>query len=153
MAHIIDLACEITEIRSRYLRIHDAVFGLSVRRSASVLQRRTSAFYGDRERELSVLEKELAEMESALAEVNSDEMTKRARNEVHAALMQYTEKLVAVVADLKRICGNLSLDEAGYRRLSDTGESRFRHDKIRYDYAIQELKRWGAKMNELFATF
>ncbi len=153
MAHIIDLACAITEIRSRYLKIHEAVFGLSVRRSASVLQRRTSAFYGDRERELSILEAELATMESALAEVNGDELTKRARNEVHAALVQYTGKLVAAVGDLKKICGNLSLDEAGYRRLSNTGDSRFRHDKIRYDFAIQELKRWGAKMNALFASF
>ncbi len=153
MAHIIDLACEIAEIRSRYLKIHGAVFGLSVRRSASVLQRRTSAFYADRERELSALKAELASKESALAGIRSDQMTKRARNEVHAALTQYTSRLIAAVGDLKGICRNLSLDEVGYRRLSASGESRFRRDKIRYDYAMQDLKRWGAKMNELFATF
>ncbi len=153
MAHIIDLACEITGIRGRYLKIHEAVFGLSVRRSASVLQGRTSVFYADRERELSALQAELEAMESALAGVHSNEMTKRARNEVHAALTQYTSRLVAAVGDLKEICRNLSLDEAEYRRQSDKGESRFRRDKIQYDHAIQELKRWGAKMNELFATF
>ena len=153
MAHIIDLACEITEIRSRYLKIHEAVFGLSVRRSASVLQRRASAFYADRERELSALKAELAAKESALAGVRSNEMTKRARNEVHASLTHYTSRLVAAVGDLKEICGNLSLDEAEYRRLSANGESRFRRDKIQYDFAFQDLKRWGAKMNELFARF
>jgi hypothetical protein len=153
MAHIIDLACGITDIRSRYLKIHGSVFGLSVRRSASLLQRRTSVFYGDRECELYVLEAELMRLESALAEVDADELTKRARNEVHATLVQYTGRLVATVGHLKEICRNLSLDEAAYRRSADNGESRFRHDQIRYDYSIQELKRWGAKMNDLFSTF
>jgi len=153
MAHIIGLACEITGIRSRYLKIHDSVFGLSVRRSASLLQRRAPIFYGDRECELYVLEAELVRLESALAEVDADEMTKRARNEVHAALVQYTSRLLATVRHLKEICRNLSLDEAEYRRSADNGESRFRHDKIRYDYSIQELKRWGGKMNDLFSSF
>jgi hypothetical protein len=153
MAHIIDLACEITEIRSRHLKIHDSVFGLSVRRSASLLQRRAPTFYGDRECELYVLEAELMRLESALAAVDADEMTKRARNEVHATLVQYTDRLVATVRYLKEICRNLSLDEAEYRRSADNGESRFRHDQIRYDYSIQELRHWGAKMNDLFSTF
>lgn len=153
MAHIINLACEITGIRSRYLRIHDSVFGFSVRRSASLLQRRAPIFYGDRERELCALKEQLVELESALARVDSDELTKRARNEVHATLVQYTGRLVATVGHLKEICRNLSLDEAAYRRSADNGESRFRHDQIHYDYSIQELKRWGAKMNDLFSSF
>ena len=153
MAHIIDLACEITEIRSRYLKIHHAVFGLSLRRSASMLRRGTTVFYGDRERELCALEEQLVKLEPVLAKVDSDELTRRAGRQVHDALVQYTSSLVTTVRHLREMCGNLSLDEAEYRRVADNGDSRFRHDKIRYDFSIQELKRWGAKMNQLFTTF
>ena len=153
MAHIIDLACDITEVRSRYLKIHDAVFGLSLRRSAYLIGRGTSAFYGDRERELCALEEQLVKLESVLAQVDSDELTRRAGRQVHAALMEYTSRLATTVIHLKEICGKLSLDEAEYRRLADNGDSRFRRDKIRYDCSVQELRRRGAKMNELFSTF
>ncbi len=150
MAHIIELACEVSRIHARYARIHQTMFGFSMRRAVLKITGQGGIVYVESGQALANFQAELETVQSDLTSLDVSELTRHAGDEVFTSLLHYTTALLTTIQTLMRISHQLSKDETEYRSVAGQEQSQFQADKVIYDHAIQELGHWGAHLNELF---
>lgn len=148
---LLRIACDIAAVARRYNEVHRAMFGFSMRRILLALQ-------GSRAMDLPALESELESIESAAGrierELNSDgldDLPRRAKTAIdfRDALLAYSRAVSDAAHQLQHICHGLESETTGCPESSGYSETRFKHDKAAYDPAVQEYKRWGARLTEL----
>ena len=153
MAHVVLLAQEVSRVFNRYKKIHDEVF--SLRNAVKI-----SAFHrGHREidllaheQELALLRNEIGDIQATLTGISSVDLKRISVEDFCDALLRYSEALWDTVNKLQVICRNLRLEHEGVERYSDYSMEFFRRDRVTYDDSIQQYKRWGARLNDMFAN-
>ncbi len=153
MARIITLGCEVVDLRRRYSEIHDAVFGVSVRRVIDLVKGRDRGVCESCAAKLVVLQEELRVLEAGIEALAPGHDAPRSAEPLRAPLLQYAQALLQAMQALEGICRHLTEEGARYRELSTTGPSRFNQDKIHYDYLMRDLESLGAKLNRLFSSY
>ncbi len=153
MARIIDLTLEVAQVRKSYSGLHDAILGSAIPRWTSLSRRRAPVDHVALEHRLAELESRLEAIRAEVAALPREELTKRAADETRAALDAYAGALRVAIERLRVICRKLGEAQA-------TGEERVAYDtevlnadKAAYDMAIQEYKRFGARLTRLMSTY
>lgn len=150
MSHLIALAHEVAGIRLRYTNIHDAVFRFSLRRTLSPANSHKTADYHAHAEVLGVLQAELRDIEADLAGLCASELPIRSGKEMLSILEKYTASLADTIGKLQAICEKLCQEE---EKITDYTTTQYALDRIAYDDAIQQYKRWGKRLDALFSTF
>lgn len=153
MSHVVLLAQEISRVFNRYKKIHDEVFSLRkavkipgfhrVHKEIDLLAH---------EQELALLRNEIGDIQATLARISSGDLKRMSVEDLRDALLRYAEALWDTVNKLQIICRNLRLEEEGVERYTDYSRNLFRRDRVTYDDSIQQYKRWGARLNDMFAN-
>lgn len=154
MSHLLKLVYAAGELNRRYSRVHEEIFGFSVRR----LVRRSHKNASEpppqsRTDQLSALTEELKAIQRQIEELEECDLTKRRGREICTVLKDYTQALTASVSVLNTICRRLAREQEGVDGWRNYSATSFRQDRITYDDAIQHHKRLGRRLQELLATF
>lgn len=153
MSNVLSLAQEISSIFNRYKRIHDEIFSLRKAVKIPGLSRELKEIdLLAHEQELGLLRKEIGDIQSTLARINSADFKKMSGEDLRDALLRYTEALWDTINKLQMICRNLRLENEGAWRYLDYSAALFRRDRVTYDDSIQQYRRWGERLNEMFAN-
>ena len=153
MARIVDLALEASEVLRSYSAVHEELLGASFRRWAFIAGLRKPIDYPSLEKRLMDLESKLADIRIELAGLSAQELTKRAKDDLPVELDMYARALARAIDKLRVICRRM--DEAkktGAGQAAYTTEQ-LNHDKVAYDYAVQEYKRHGIRLNRLLSSY
>ncbi len=148
MSEIIKLTYEAADARSRYARIHEAVFKVSVKGVVAALKRRRWIDYAANERELAKIARDLEGIEKRLSRLDETEMSRvRGGGQIRLALIEYIQALASSVRMLGGIC-----------RSETTGGQQDRADELNvakasYDDAVQYHRKLGDRLNRLLSTF
>lgn len=153
MSHVLLLAQEISSIFNRYKKIHDEIFSpKKAVKSPGLSGELKEIDFLAHEQELGLLRKEIGDIQSTLARISSADFKKMSGEGLRDALLRYTEALWDTVNKLQMICRNLRLENKGAGRYMDYSTALFGKDRLTYDDSIQQYKRWGARLNEMFAN-
>ena len=152
MSRLLKLVYETSELRRQYARIHEEMFGFSMRRIIRLGQQNERECLARMQR-LDYLSSALAEMRQQVAELQECDLTKRRGHDICAALDEYTQALNASVSLLNTICRRLAREQKGVDGWRNYTATSFRQDRITYDDAIQHHKRVGKRLQELLSTF
>jgi hypothetical protein len=153
MARIVDLALEASEVLRSYLAVHEELLGASIRRWAFIAGLRKPIDFPSLEKRLMDLESKLADIRSELAGLSAQELTKRAKHDIHIELDMYAQKLARAIDKLRVICRRMDeAERTGASRAAYTTEQ-LNRDKVAYDYAVQEYKRHGLRLNHLLSSY
>jgi len=147
MARLYELAHDASTIREQYGRIHESAFALRL----PGFRKRES--YADLTQQLAEVGSQLAEIERSVDALSPEELTKRGAKQIHATLLAYTRALAESVAGLAKICLQLDKEQQGLPGYSRYSSADLRGDKIAYDDSIQEYRRHGAALQQLFDKF
>ena len=153
MARIVDLALEASEVFRSYSAVHEELLGVSIKRWASIAGLRKSVDFPGLEKRLMDLKSKLADIRTELTGLSAQELTKRAKDDLHSELDMYVQALARAIDKLQVICRKM--DEAkksGPRRAAYTTEE-LNRDKVAYDDAVQEFRRHGIRLNRLLSTY
>ncbi len=151
-ADVINFACQISSIAKRYKEIHRALFGISIRNVLSASRRRQQQNFDTLELELDTIKTESEQVRSAIADMEFTDLHKRAKktDTIRKALEEYAKAVADAASKLKLVCQNLYLEEDS----TDNDQlQQYRRDKAIYDASVQEFKRWGTRLTELFDKF
>ena len=151
MALIITLAYRVSRIRGDYVDIHEQVLGFSVRKMLARWGRKPD--YANLEDKMSGLQDELRTVEETISCLDEEDMPRRSRREICLSLMAYCDALSTAMEKLKVICAGLRQEKEGVKTFARYTDTRFKQDRIAYDDAVQHLRSWGIKLNELFSSF
>ena len=69
---------------------------------------------------------------------------------IRDALVEYSEALSAAAAGLKSICENMRHEKEHGLEATASRLQQHRHDKAAYDASVQEFRRCGARLSNLF---
>lgn len=153
MARIVDLALETSGVLRSYLAVHDELLGVSIRRWAFIAVLRKSIDFPGLETRLMDLEARLAAIRTELAGLPAEELTKRAKVDLHIELDMYAQALARAIDKLRVICRRMDeAEKTGAGRAAYTTEN-LNRDKVAYDYAVQEYKRHGLRLNRLLSSY
>ena len=153
MARIVDLALEASAVLRSYSAVHEELLGASIRRWAFIAGFRKPIDFPGLEKQLIDLEAKLAEIRSELAGLSAEELTKRAKEDLHIELDMYAQALARAIDKLRVICRRMGeADKTGASRAAYTTEQ-LNRDKVAYDYAVQEYKRHGMRLNRLLSSY
>lgn len=153
MARIVDLAVEASEVRRSYSAVHEELLGASIQRWAAIVGWGKPIDFPDLEKRLTDLESKLADIRTELAGLPAKELTKRAKDDLRIALDMYAEALARAIEKLRVICRRMDEAEKSGRGRAAYGTEELNLDKVAYDYAVQEYKRHGIRLNRLLSTF
>ena len=153
MARIVDLALEASEVFRSYSAVHEELLGASIRRWAFIAGLSKPIDFPGLEKRLMYLESKLADIRTELAGLSEQELTKRAKDDLHIELDRYALALARAMDKLRVICRRM--DEA---EKTDAGRAAYtteqlNRDKVAYDYAVQEYKRHGMRLNRLLSNY
>ncbi len=154
-SQLVKIACDIAAVAQRYKKIHHTLFGFSVRRVLHALQTNRLTDYETLELELDSIVAETKCIQQAIDNIGLCDLPKHANTIIamHNTLEKYAEAVSDVTLQLNRICRNLRCEstvEAGFKGYSD---SQFQHEKAAYDACVQEFRRRGTQLTELFEKF
>lgn len=154
-AQTIRIACDIAAVAQRYQKIHHALFGFSVRRILQALQPKKHEDFETLAVKLDSIQRASKQIQLAFDNADFVDLPKHAKSliAVRDALKGYTEAVSNVALTLKIICQNLHREGKGETGFVDYSASQFRRDKTVYDASLQEFRRWGARLTELFEKF
>ena len=153
MARIVNLALQTSEVLRSYSAVHGELLGASIRRWAIVAGLRKPIDFPGLEKRLMDLESKLADIRTELAGLSAQDLTKRAKDDLPVELDMYARALARAIDKLRVICRRM--DEAkktGASQAAYTTEQ-LNHDKVAYDYAVQEYKRHGIRLNRLLSSY
>ena len=153
MARIIDLMLEVAQVRKSYSEVHDALLGSPIPRWRSFAMPRTLVDHVALERQLAELESRLDTIRAEVAALPPEELTKRAADETRAALDAYAGALGRAIEKLRVICHKSGEARATGEERAAYGTEELKVDKTAYDMAIQEYRRFGARLTELMSTY
>lgn len=153
MARIITLGCKVLDVRRRYAKIHETLFGVSVRRVINLVRGRECSVCQSCITDISALERELRSIQADIEDLPAEEHTAREAESLLTALLGYIETLLQTMMNLQQICRKLVEEGDSYRNSSTATPSRFQHDKIDYDYSLRELETLSTKLNHLFSSY
>jgi hypothetical protein len=150
MSKLLKVLYEVAEIRCRYHRIHETVFGFSPRRLLRTLHRNspTDERAAD-ERELERILERLHASREDLAALSAEDISIRRGREIQASLAAYVDALAESGEKLRELCvlqqPTDAHEDAEYHNALNTL-------KVAYDDAVQYHKRLARHLNELIAT-
>jgi len=151
MARVYDLACDVAKLREEYVGIHQRVFAL--RFPVFFGARRDDEDYGELLQRLAGLEAQLCDIASQVKALSHEDLARRGSPQIQAALSSYVPALAESVARLETICQHLDQEQRDPAGASHYSSTELRQDKIGYDDAVQEYRRHGARLQELFQQF
>lgn len=154
-AQLIRIACDIAAIAQRYQKIHHALFGFSVHRVLHALQPGKHVDFAALEVELDAIEAESANIQHDFNNADFNDLPKHAKTiiTIRDALRQYTKAVRAVTSKLNHICRSLRQEGEGEMEFTNYSKNQFQRDKAAYDACLQEFRRWGVRLTELFEKF
>ena len=121
MSEIIKLTYEAADARSRYAKIHEAVFKVSVKGVVAALKRRRWIDYAANERELAKIARDLEGIEKRLSRLDEAEMSKvRGGGQIRLALIEYIQALASSVRMLGASAARRPLAGSGTGRAGST---------------------------------
>jgi Mg2+ and Co2+ transporter CorA len=147
MSKLFKVLYDIADIRCRYQRIHEEVFGFSARRILKSLQGAASGTSSARSVELDRLLSRLDAAQQDLDHLGEEDLSIRRGGEIQSALMAYARALSQSNASLKAFCEfrqSIKGSEEDHERLNTL--------KVAYDDAVQYQKRLGRRLNELISS-
>jgi hypothetical protein len=150
MSKLLKTLYDVADIRCRYHRVHEAMFGFSARRLLRSMHPSASSGAATLAEELDRLTVRLAIARQELGDLDQADLAIRRGREIQGALISYIDALTESNARLRAICdGRHGVDTA-----SATAENKLRTElKIAYDDAVQYHKRLGAQLNKLISTY
>jgi len=151
MARVYDLACDVAKLREEYAGIHERVF--AVRLPVLFGMRRDNEDYGELLQRLAGLQARLTDIASQVKALSHEDLARRGSPQIQAALYGYVSALAESMARLETICQHLDQEQRDPGGASQYSVSALRQDKIGYDDAVQEYRRHGARLQELFQQF
>lgn len=154
-AKLIEIACDIAAVAKRYRKIHVGLFGFSVRKILRAVQPDKRMDLATLEAELGSIETESKHIQRAIGDADFNDLPKRAKTliAIRDALLEYTKALISAAGKLNLICCSLRREQEGEIALADYSAHQLHQDKAVYDASIQELRRWGTRLRELFDKF
>jgi hypothetical protein len=154
-AQLVAIACDIASVAKRYQKIHHEFFGISMRRILRTLQSDMLMDFPSLEIELESIEAESKCIQQTLDNVGLDGPPRHVKTAIaiRDALAEYAKAVSDAALNLNLICRSLHRESRCETGFADYSAGRFRHDKAVYDASVQEFRRWGARLTELFKTF
>ena len=154
-AKLIGIACDIAAVAKRYRKIHDGLFGFSVRKILTTVQPDKLTDLATLEAELGSIDAESKRIQSTFGDAEFNDLPKRAKTiiAIRDALVEYTEALIGAAGKLRLICCNLRREQEGEIAFAHYSAHQLREDKVVYDASVQEFRRWGTRLRELFDKF
>lgn len=154
MAQVISLACELAGVARRYNRVHDAVFKVSLRQALRFSEKpNANVDFEMLAVELGQLHDEAEALAATAAGLSGDELPKRAGEAMRDSVAGYGRGLCTAIERLREICEHSRRDATAAGAGAAEDAARQTHRKAAYDDSLQELKRRGARLNELFESF
>ena len=147
MVSIVTLAHRASSVHKRYAAIHAAVFSFAISQLKFNFWKRGEPEYCRYERELTQLCDELAEIRSIIETEEELEPLNTVGREFAFALDVYIIALTDAITGLARICSRKCKGKKGlekYNREQDRAE------RQEYDDAIQQYRRLGKRLGDLF---
>jgi hypothetical protein len=152
MSQLIDLTYAVSPLRSRFVEVHQEVFGLSLARVGSLFRKDDDKQWASREAELDRLLSELSKIREQAIQLPPADLPKRAGIEIRKALLNYTGALAESIHKLRDICQHHRADMPGIHPQARDNETASRADRIAYDDALQYQRHLGSRLNELLST-
>ena len=151
----IKIACDIALVAKRYRKTHQALFGFSVRKILGAEQTHKVSDLKAQEIELDLIDRESKSIYSTIADTTYNDLPRRAKTTIaiRDALLKYTEALIDTTVKLNLICRNLRREQEGESAFTHYSTHQLRQDKAVYDASVQEFRRWGTRLMELFDKF
>lgn len=149
---VINAACQIASLAKRYQEIHQALFGFSIKNILHAPQNGDPGVLLALEADLDSIKMELEHVRHSIAEMDLSDQPKRARKviAIRDALEEYSRTVSEAAQKLKLICKNLRYENEHGLEAATSRLRRHRRDKAAYDASVQEFKRWGARLTNLF---
>lgn len=154
-AKLVKSACEISAAARRYQKIHHQLFGFSMRRVLFARQPDKLTEFAPLEMELDSIDAESRRVRGAVNGPAFDKLPRHATTivSVHDALDKYAGAVTEAAVKLNHICRSLRRESEGESGFGDYSVVHLRRDKAAYDDCVQDFKRWGARLTELFEKF
>ena len=154
-AKLIGVACDIAHVAKRYRKIHQELFGFSVRKILQTAQPDKLKELASLGAELTSIDMESKRIQRTFGDASFTDLPKRAKTmvAVRDALLEYTEALISAAGQLNLICCNLRREQEGEMAFAHYSAHQLRQDKAVYDASVQEFRRWGTRLTELFEKF
>ena len=154
-AQLVRSACDIAAVAKRYQNVHHVVFGFSVRRILYALKIGKLTDFPALEIELDSIEAASKSIQRTMSNAGFDGLPRRAKTAIaiRDALEEYSKALSDAALNLNLICRSLYRESQGETRFTDYSAGQFRNDRAAYDASVQEFRRWGARLTELFKKF
>ena len=154
-AKVIGIACDIAAVAKRYRKIHHALFGFSVRKILRAVQSDKLTDLARLEAEMDSIDTESKRIQRTIVDVDLSDLPKRAKTiiAIRDALLEYTEALIITAGKLNLICSSLRREQEGEIAFAHYSAHQLRQDKAMYDASVQEFRRWGTRLTELFNKF
>ncbi|HXK56366.1 MAG: hypothetical protein KDI74_00215 [Gammaproteobacteria bacterium] len=147
MISLVTLAHRASSIHNRYATIHSAVFACSITQMKISFWKRVKPDYCQYESDLVQLCDQLADIRSVIEREDEVEMANTVSREFAFALDVYVIALSDAVMSLSTICGRRCREGRGIEPYSDTQNRADRHE---YDNLIQQYRRLGERLGQLF---
>ncbi len=154
MAQVISFACELAGVARRYKLVHDALFKVSLWQALRFSENPYASV--DVEIlavELGRLHDEAEALAATAAGLSGDELPKRAGEAMRDSVVEYGQGLCTAIERLREICEHSQHETTAAGASAAEDAARQTHQKAAYDDSLQELKRRGARLNELFESF
>jgi len=154
-SQLVKIACDIAAVAKRYRKIHRSLFGLSMRRVLHVLQHNKLRDFAALEIELDSIAAESKLIQQVIDNMGFDYQPKHANmiTTIRDALKLYAEAISGAALELNLICRNLRCESAGETGFAGYSTDKFQRDKVAYDSTVQEIRRRGTRLTELFENF
>jgi hypothetical protein len=154
-SQLVKIACDIAAVAQLYKKIHHTLFGFSMHRVLRALQHNESTDFAALETELDSIAAESKLIQQAIDDNGFGHLPKHANTIIATrdALKIYAETVCDVTLKLNQICQNLRRENAGETGFAGYSAEQFQHDKAAYDASVQEFKRRGMRLTELFEKF
>ncbi len=150
MSKLLKTLYDVAEIRCRYNRVHEAMFGFSARRLLQSMHPPTPEGTAARTEELDQLSSQLAMARKELDQLGQADLAIRRGREIQGALIAYIDALNESNVRLRAFCDRWQ----GADSANATAEHKLRTElKVAYDDAVQYHKRLGAQLNKLISTY
>lgn len=147
MISIVTLAHRASSIHKRYVKIHSQVFSFSISQLKLTFWRETDPEYCEHEEKLNQLREELATIRSIIDKEDELEPLNTVGREFAFALDVYIIALDDAIRCLATICARRFRDGRGEERYDPKQEWA---DRAKYDDAIQQYRRLGKRLEDLF---
>lgn len=154
-AQLIRIACDIAAVAKRYRRVHDVLFGFSVRKALHTLRPDKRTDFAALEIELDSIEAESKRIQDTIGDTGFCDPPKRAKTTkaICDSLNEYSKALTDAALKLNLICRSLRRESENAVGFTDYSTGQFRQDRAAYDASVQQYRRWGARLTELFDKF